>query len=71
MIESRETLQGRFQALQDQVADKAVLAKPEFWGGFRLQPDYYEFWQGRPNRLHDRLRYEKADGVWTLQRLMP
>ena len=67
VIDSRETLQGRFQALQDQVADKAVLAKPEFWGGFRLQPDYYEFWQGRPNRLHDRLCYEKADGVWTLQ----
>ena len=71
VIDSRETLQGRFQALQDQVADKDILAKPEFWGGFRLQPDYYEFWQGRPNRLHDRLRYEKADGVWTLQRLMP
>ena len=41
------------------------------WGGSRLQPDYYEFWQGRPNRLHDRLCYEKTGGVWTLQRLMP
>ncbi|MFI7825783.1 pyridoxine 5'-phosphate oxidase C-terminal domain-containing protein, partial [Acinetobacter baumannii] len=44
---------------------------PEFWGGYRLQPDYYEFWQGRPNRLHDRLSYEKIDGQWTLYRLMP
>lgn len=71
VIASREELQTRFQSLQDQVAEKAELAKPEFWGGYRLQPDYYEFWQGRPNRLHDRLCYERIDGKWKLQRLMP
>ena len=71
VIVSREELQTRFQALQDRVTEKAVLAKPVFWGGYRLQPDYYEFWQGRPNRLHDRLSYERIDGIWKLQRLMP
>ena len=71
VIESREELQSRFQTLYDDVATKAELAKPEFWGGYRLIPDYYEFWQGRPNRLHDRLSYERIEGQWTLQRLMP
>ncbi|WP_180065198.1 pyridoxamine 5'-phosphate oxidase [Acinetobacter sp. YH16037] len=71
VIASREELQQRFQNLHDQVESKDVLAKPEFWGGYRLVPDYYEFWQGRPNRLHDRLSYEQQDGQWVLQRLMP
>lgn len=71
VIANREQLQQRFQALYDQVAEKDQLVKPEFWGGYRLQPYYYEFWQGRPNRLHDRLTYEKVEGLWKLQRLMP
>lgn len=69
-IESRELLQQRFQNLQQEVGEQE-LAKPEFWGGYRLQPDYYEFWQGRPNRLHDRLSYEKIADQWILNRLMP
>ena len=71
VIESRDVLVQRFNQLHGQVGDKAELPKPEFWGGYRLQPDYYEFWQGRPNRLHDRLSYAKVDGTWKLQRLMP
>ena len=71
VIASREELQTRSQTLKDRVSDKTELAKPEFRGGYRLVPDYYEFWQGRPNRLHDRLSYERIDGLWTLQRLMP
>ena len=59
-----------FQNLQNQVHE-AELDKPEFWGGYRLDADYYEFWQGRPNRLHDRLSYEKQNGLWIIQRLMP
>jgi pyridoxamine 5'-phosphate oxidase len=70
-IESREVLQQRFQDLQNQASHLYELAKPEFWGGYRLEADYYEFWQGRPNRLHDRLSYQKSKGVWTIQRLMP
>ncbi len=71
VIANREELQQRFQTLHDEVEGKTELAKPEFWGGYRLEPDYYEFWQGRPNRLHDRITYERIDGVWNIQRLMP
>ena len=71
VIESREVLQQRFEQLQNQVEGKSELKKPVFWGGYRLEPDYYEFWQGRPNRLHDRLSYEKQQDVWMLKRLMP
>ena len=47
--------------------------RPPHWGGYRLAPDYWEFWQGRPSRLHDRLAYrlEPEKGVWTTQRLSP
>ena len=71
VIASREDLQQRFDDLQAQVATQAELPKPEFWGGYRLVPEHYEFWQGRPNRLHDRLIYERIAGHWKLQRLMP
>ncbi len=71
VIASREELKQRFEQLQDQVEGQECLDKPCFWGGYRLAPEYYEFWQGRPNRLHDRLCYEKIDGMWKLQRLMP
>ena len=71
VVASREELQQRFWNLHQQVANQEELDKPEFWGGYRLVPDYYEFWQGRPNRLHDRLSYERIDGTWKLQRLMP
>lgn len=46
--------------------------RPAHWGGWRLVPDRWEFWQGRPNRLHDRLRYDRSsDGGWTITRLAP
>ena len=45
--------------------------RPPHWGGFRLQPDAWEFWQGRKSRLHDRLRYRQADGRWRRERLAP
>lgn len=71
VIASRDELQQRFWDYHDTMANQEQLDKPEFWGGYRLVPDYYEFWQGRPNRLHDRLSYTKNDDTWTLQRLMP
>jgi pyridoxamine 5'-phosphate oxidase len=45
--------------------------RPPHWGGFRLKPDAWEFWQGRKSRLHDRLRYRVADGAWVRERLAP
>lgn len=46
-------------------------SRPPHWGGYRLRPDTLEFWQGRPNRLHDRLLYCRAGSVWTIERLAP
>ena len=45
--------------------------RPEFWGGYRVRPESVEFWQGRPNRLHDRLRYRRDGDVWVIERLAP
>ncbi len=45
--------------------------RPPHWGGFRLQPDSWEFWQGRKSRLHDRLRYRLENGAWVRERLAP
>ena len=46
--------------------------RPPHWGGYRLKPDHWQFWQGRPSRLHDRLRYSlQADGAWLMERLAP
>lgn len=49
----------------------AVVPLPPFWGGYRLKPDYFEFWQGRESRLHDRIIYEFLNGEWRKQRLYP
>ncbi len=49
----------------------SAMLRPEFWGGYAVQPFYFEFWQGRPSRLHDRLVYELVAGQWEIARIAP
>jgi pyridoxamine 5'-phosphate oxidase len=70
VIADRESLEARFGALEIQYADGHV-PRPEHWGGYRVFPTVIEFWQGRPNRLHDRLRYTRSEGDWLIERLAP
>jgi|SRR5215510_6402613 len=70
VIESREVLVERFDAARTRFGDR--VPRPSWWGGYRLVPDEFEFWQGRPSRLHDRLRYQKPSaGSWRRDRLAP
>jgi pyridoxamine 5'-phosphate oxidase len=70
-IESREELEKADAAYTSKFADQPVIPRPEHWGGFILIPDLVEFWQGRPNRLHDRIVYELQENNWHLKRLAP
>ena len=69
VIASREQLAARFAQLAERFGDAPP--RPQHWGGFRLQPDAWEFWQGRRDRLHDRLRYRLEAGAWVRERLAP
>jgi len=70
VVESREELQTAAQELRARYGDEAV-PLPADWGGFRLAPEVFEFWQHREDRLHDRFRYRPADGGWLIERLAP
>jgi pyridoxamine 5'-phosphate oxidase len=66
----RDELDRRYAELAERWPDEVPL--PDFWGGYRVIPSSMEFWQGRPNRLHDRLRYRRGEpGTWALERLSP
>jgi len=70
-IESRDVLEEAFERVKRTYGDGPV-PRPEWWGGYRIVPDEFEFWQGRTSRLHDRLRYVKQpDGSWHRERLAP
>jgi pyridoxamine 5'-phosphate oxidase len=77
VIADRGVLEQRFVQLNEQYPVGSDVPKPEFWGGYRLIPDMFEFWQGRQSRLHDRLQYrlldEGSEGEkkWSIERLMP
>lgn len=67
---TRAELEARTLTLTESLG--ANPTRPEHWGGYRLKPDYVEFWQGRPSRLHDRLVFQReADGPWSHLRLAP
>jgi len=69
-IDDRDVLKTRQQALEAQFADQEI-PRPDHWGGYRVVPDAIEFWQGRPSRLHDRIRYRLENGIWLIERLAP
>jgi pyridoxamine 5'-phosphate oxidase len=70
VIKNREELEKRYEELEKLYAEQSI-PKPEHWGGFRIIPEIVEFWQGRPNRLHDRIVFYKKDNIWEKKRLAP
>ena len=69
-VESREQLEKQFEEFNWKFADN--VPRPPHWGGYRVKPEVIEFWQGRENRLHDRLQYTlQKDGGWLIERLAP
>lgn len=71
VVDARQVLDARLTEMSERFEDGNVTLPPH-WGGYRVKPDKFEFWQGRPNRLHDRFRYSRrADGAWQIDRLAP
>jgi pyridoxamine 5'-phosphate oxidase len=71
-IESREELEVRQSDVEKRFKDVEILDRPDFWGGYQVVPQKVEFWQGRDNRLHDRLLYELQENQdWSIKRLAP
>ncbi len=69
ILENREELVARVEEMREQFKD--TVPCPPYWGGFRVVPERFEFWQGRPNRLHDRIVYSKLTEGWEIVRLSP
>lgn len=71
IVADREELENTFSEVKDKFEEKTI-ERPKFWGGYRILPCRVEFWQGRPNRLHDRLVYQEFNGnLWKVNRLAP
>lgn len=70
VLSDRETLEDRAAEIEARYRDRDI-PRPPHWGGYRLTPDEVEFWQGRPDRLHDRIRFARVDGSWRVERLAP
>ena len=69
VIAARQDLEDRVETLRQHLGEELV--RPDFWGGFRVRPETYEFWQHRDDRLHDRLRYRRDGDRWITERLAP
>jgi pyridoxamine 5'-phosphate oxidase len=71
VIGSRAELDDRYAELSRRWPEGTDVPMPDFWGGYLVTPEVVEFWQGRPNRLHDRFRYRRDGGAWVIERLSP
>jgi pyridoxamine 5'-phosphate oxidase len=69
-VTNRNVLEERARALEKEYEGREI-PRPPFWGGYRVEPYAIEFWQGRENRLHDRISYRRENGGWRLERLQP
>ena len=71
VIADRSVLEDAQAALEARYPPDGPVPRPEAWSGFRVRPETVEFWQGRPNRLHDRLRFRREEEGWLVERLSP
>jgi pyridoxamine 5'-phosphate oxidase len=71
VIGSRRELEQRYETLRQRWPDDTDVPLPEFWGGYLVTPQTFEFWHGRANRMHDRLRYRRSAEGWVVERLAP
>tara|TARA_B100000768_G_scaffold48432_1_gene47263 strand:+ start:468 stop:1106 length:639 start_codon:yes stop_codon:yes gene_type:complete len=70
-IESREALEAKFNAFNEQYPEGTDVPMPSKWGGYIITPELFEFWQGREGRLHDRLLFSKDKNTWNISRIQP
>ncbi|NHC14597.1 pyridoxamine 5'-phosphate oxidase [Motilibacter deserti] len=71
VVASREALEAEYAALAERWPEGTPVPVPDHWGGYRVVPETVEFWQGRPSRMHDRLRYRLEGAEWVVERLAP
>lgn len=71
VVANRMVMEEKFQQLQQQYSNKEIVPMPSFWGGYELVAEQVEFWQGRANRMHDRIVYSLVENNWLIERLYP
>ena len=71
VVAGRDELEQRFEELAARHTEDDPPPRPDWWGGYRVAPHAVEFWAGRPNRMHDRLRFRLEGGDWIVERLAP
>jgi pyridoxamine 5'-phosphate oxidase len=69
-VANRQVLEDRYTQLEKKFSEGDI-PKPKQWGGYAVDPFFFEFWQGRPNRVHDRIVYLRSDNTWKISRLAP